>query len=794
MVPKKRPNENDSDDEPAHDDESLLRDTPPKAKKAKTSSKATANPVKESHKKALGELVNEAMALDPESPKPAKKAKRVSEQYQKLTQLEHIIRRPDTYIGSVERNEKQMWVFRPEENRMEYREISFVPGVFKIFDEILVNASDNKANDKNQSYIHVTIDRERGEISVENDGRGIPIEKHSKEKIWIPEMIFGHLLTGSNYDDEEQKVTGGRNGYGAKLCNIFSTKFTVETASAKHKKKYKQTWTANMSNMADPIITDQKGEDFTRITFSPDWKKFAGMTGMDDDLEALFTRRVYDLAGTIKGVRIKLNGRGLVALPSQSFPSYCELYTKAIKAERGEEASNDDNNIVMAKEKNERWQVGVAVSEGSFQNVSFVNGISTSSGGSHVNYIVDQLVTKLTAQVKKSNKGGVQLKPAQIKNHIFLFVNSQIVNPAFTSQTKEQLTTKASSFGSKFEVTDDFIKKIVANTELMANILATQQQRADLVLKKTDGKKRNRINNPKLVDANKAGTREGHKCTLILTEGDSAKGLAMAGRAVVSPDYFGVFPLRGKILNVRDATVTQIANNAEITAIKAFMGLQHKKEYTDLTSLRYGSIMIMTDQDHDGSHIKGLLINFLQCQYPSLLKIPGFLCEFITPIVKVWKGDSKRPTKSKSFFTMPEYEDWKLKTQGETGWHSKYYKGLGTSTSEEAQAYFTALDDHFKEFAAMRDEEVKLIELAFSNKQADERKMWLASHKPGTFLDHSATKITYTDFVNKELLLFSLADCARSIPSVVDGMKPGQRKILYSAFKRNLKKDMKVVE
>lgn len=716
------------------------------------------------------------------------KKKRVSELYQKLTQLEHIIKRPDTYIGSVERTEKQLWVYNTEKDCVEFREVSYVPGIFKIFDEILVNAADNKQNDKNMDELKVTIDREKGEISVWNNGRGIPIEIHSKEKIYIPEMIFGHLLTGSNYDDDQAKITGGRNGYGAKLCNIFSTEFTVETADARQKKKYKQTWTKNMSEMGKAKITDHKGDDFTKVTFYPDFAKF-GMTGIDDDLEGLFKRRVYDLAGTCKGVAVKLNGS---RVPARNFKKYIEMYTKAIKKERGEEAANDNSEIIT-ESSDPRWEIGFTVSDGSFQQVSFVNSIATTSGGTHVNYIADQIVTRLIDIVKKKNKGGAVLKPNQIRNHIFLFVNAQIVNPAFTSQTKEQLTTKSSQFGSKCQVSEDFMKKI-AKTEVINNILHFAQQKADQILKKSDGSKRSRMNNPKLTDANKAGTREGFKCTLILTEGDSAKGLAMAGRSVVGPDLFGVFPLRGKLLNVRDASVEQISKNAEIQNIKNFLGLQHKKVYTDTQGLRYGSLMIMTDQDHDGSHIKGLLINFLQVQFPSLLKIPHFLVEFITPIVKVWKGDPKNPSQSRAFYTMPEYESWKEAHKHERNWDHKYYKGLGTSTAEDAQSYFNDIDKHHKEFDVMKDEESALIELAFSKKKADERKEWLRQFKPGTYLDHTSKNISYTDFVNKELILFSMADNIRSIPSVVDGLKPGQRKVMYACFKRNLKKDMKVSE
>ena len=670
---------------------------------------------------------------------------------------------------------------------MENREVSFVPGLYKIFDEIVVNAADNKQNDKNMNEIRITVNRESGEISVWNNGRGIPIEMHSKEKIYIPELIFGHLLTSSNYDDTQQKVTGGRNGFGAKLCNVFSTEFTLETQDSRQKKKYKQTWTANMTKMGKAKITDAKGEDYTKVTFKPDYPKF-GMEGMDDDFEALVKRRVYDLAGTSK-VAVKLNGS---RIPVRDFKKYMQMYTKAIRRDRGDEGAAPKDEIITCS-PDPHWEVGFAVSDGAFQQVSFVNSIATTSGGTHVNYIADQICNRLAELVKKRNKNGATLKTAQIRNHIFIFVNALIVNPSFNSQTKEQLTTKASQFGSKCVLEEDFYKKI-QKTDVLSNILHFAEQKADQMLKKGDGGRRSRMNNPKLVDANKAGTKDGHHCTLILTEGDSAKGLAMAGRAVVGPDLFGVFPLRGKLLNVRDASFDQISKNQEIQNIKNFLGLQHKKEYTETRGLRYGHLMIMTDQDHDGSHIKGLLINFLQAQFPSLLKIPEFLIEFITPIVKVWKGNPKDPVKQRAFFTMPEYEAWREEPGNQRGWDHKYYKGLGTSSTEDAQVYFQDLDRHLKEFHTMQDHETELIELAFSKKKADERKEWLRQYRPGTYLDHSVSKISHADFINKELILFSMADNIRSIPSVVDGLKPGQRKVLYTCFRRNLRKDMKVVE
>jgi len=603
-------------------------------------------------------------------------------------------------------------------------------------------------------------------------------------------MIFGHLLTSSNYDDNQQKVTGGRNGYGAKLCNVFSTEFTVETVDSKQKKKYKQTWTENMSKMGKAKITDIKGDDYTKVSWKADYARF-GMAGIDDDFEAIIKRRTYDMAGTLRGMKVYLNGD---RIKISSFAKYMEMYTKSISRDQGKSEDDKEKDVIIT-DKLDRWDIGFAVSDGSFNQVSFVNSIATTSGGTHVNHIADQIIDKLMAIVNKKNKAAVKLKPAQIKNHLFLFVNCSIVNPAFTSQTKEQLTTKASQFGSKPVLSDKFLNAI-AKTEVIQNIMHFAQQKADQMMKKTDGNKRNRISNAKLTDANKAGTKDGHLCTLILTEGESASVLALAGRAVVNQDLFGVFPLRGKLLNVRDATVDQIMKNAEIQNIKKFMGLQHKKEYTvaDMKSLRYGHLMIMTDQDHDGSHIKGLLINFLQCQFPSLLKIPGFLLEFITPIVKVWKGDPKNPRGMKSFFSMPEYEEWKEQHQHEKGWDHKYYKGLGTSDIPDAQIYFKDLDTHMKRFQVMREEEEKLIELAFSKKKADARKDWLRDFVPGQHLDLTTPDISYDDFVNKELILFSMADNVRSIPSVIDGLKPGQRKVLYTCFRRNIKKDVKVVE
>ncbi|KAI7839009.1 hypothetical protein COHA_007248 [Chlorella ohadii] len=711
--------------------------------------------------------------------------KTIEETYQKLSQLEHILLRPDTYIGSTEAQEQQLWVHDGE--RMAFKNIRFVPGLYKIFDEILVNAADNKVRDSSMDSLRVDIDPAKGSIKVLNNGAGIPVEIHQKEGIYVPELIFGNLLTSSNYNDNEKKVTGGRNGYGAKLANIFSTKFVVETCDGKRGRRYKQTFSKNMTKKGEPVITDcGKDENWTCITFYPDLERF-GMAELEEETVQLMRKRVYDMAGILgktvkhdmagilgKTVKVYLNG---TRLKVKTFQEYVEMYL-----------GPKESGVPRVYERvSDRWEVCVATTEGQFNQVSFVNAICTSKGGTHVNYIADQVVKNLCEMINKKDKKA-NVKPFMAKNYLWVFVNCLIENPAFDSQTKDTLTLRASSFGSKCELPDAFLKK-VANCGIVDLILSFASFKADKELKKGDGAKRQRLTGiPKLEDANDAGGRSSEHCTLILTEGDSAKSLAVAGLSVVGRDRFGVFPLRGKLLNVRDASAAQITGNAEIQNIKQILGLQHGKAYTDVKSLRYGHLMIMTDQDHDGSHIKGLLMNYFHHFYPSLLKLPGFLVEFITPIIKATKGKE-----SISFYTLPEYEEWKDRTNLR-GWNIKYYKGLGTSTAAEAKQYFANIQSHRKEFVWDGEEDGKALEMAFSKKKVDERKQWLQNFAPGTFLDQSVDTISYSDFVHKELILFSRADLERSIPCMVDGLKPGQRKIMFACFKRNLKSDIKVAQ
>ncbi|KAJ1930823.1 DNA topoisomerase 2, partial [Kickxella alabastrina] len=268
---------------------------PAKVKKTTESSSAAAAKPKPKAAKAASASTSAAAA--------SRNGPSVEEIYQKKTPIEHVLLRPDTYIGSVEPTNDKMWVMDPATMRMVYREIRYTPGLYKIVDEILVNAADNKARDPTMKKIEITIDKESGVISILNDGKGIPIEIHKEQHVYVPELIFGHLLTSSNYNDTEEKITGGRNGYGAKLCNIFSKEFTVETTDMTAQKKYVQTFNDNMSKIGKPKITKYAlKKEYTKITFCPDYAKFQ-MTHLDDDAFALITKRAYDLAGCVEGVK-----------------------------------------------------------------------------------------------------------------------------------------------------------------------------------------------------------------------------------------------------------------------------------------------------------------------------------------------------------------------------------------------------------------------------------------------------------------------------------------------------------
>jgi DNA topoisomerase-2 len=718
----------------------------------------------------------------------------MADQYKKHTHREHILELPDTYIGSTETVDETRWVYDEPSKKMVHRTLRFNPGLYKIFDEVVVNARDalvRSTTEKGKTpikRIDITCGLVEGAftVTVENDGDGIPIEMHATEKVYAPELIFGHLLTSGNYNKEEEKIVGGKNGYGAKLANIFSTKFTVSTRSPSYESTYTQSWRKNMSICEKASIKKAKAtKGFVNVTFCPDLARFhgiseAGGTDIINDMKTVLHTRAIEVAAMAgKDVKVAYNG---TVLDTNTFEKFVRLFLR-------------DNASVAYERCGPRWEVAAVITRTLFsedqgtpedRHISFANGINTRKGGKHVDSVQRHLLGDICELAAKKRK--LDIKPAQLKDAVTLFVNATIVNPSFDSQTKETLTTPASKFGSTptygGKLTDGLVK---------AGVLDEAQAILDAKLardaKKTDGAKKRTLRGlPKLEDALWAGTNKSVECTLILTEGDSAATSAITGLKVVGREKWGVFPLKGKMLNVKDISMDKFNKNEELTSIKKILGLEQGKKYTSMKELRYGRVMVMADQDDDGSHIKGLLMNLFHTEWQELMKL-GFICSLATPLLKASKRGEVR-----SFYNQTEFDSWK-ESQGDAslkGWTLKYYKGLGTSTPAEAREWFENLHEIKYTWDQESDDS---FSLAFSKKRADDRKRWLATYDPKRVLQITGgVQIPYTKFINDELIHFSNADNIRSLPHLMDGLKPSQRKILFGCFKRGLKAEVRVAQ
>jgi DNA topoisomerase II len=703
----------------------------------------------------------------------------LSKKYQKKTDKQHILDNPDTYIGSIENVEQSMFVL--DDGNIINKDIHYIPGLYKLFDEGIVNCRDHvirmKKNIDNNipnslpvTNISITIS-EDGTITMLNDGNGIDVEKHPEYNVWIPELIFGHLRTSTNYNKEEEKIVGGKNGFGFKLVLIWSNYGEIETVDHVRKLKYKQNFSNNLDIIGKPSITKSSVKPYTKITFRPDYNRFYGNDKLPDDMVKLLRKRVYDIAAvTDKTVKVKLDGNNI---PVKTFLQYIEKYGIDTK---------------VHEQSNERWEYVVALSPtDEFMHVSFVNGIYTSKGGKHVDYILNQITKKMVTYIEKKKK--ITVTSTAIKEQLMLFIRCDVVNPAFDSQTKDYMNTPITKFGSSCVVSDKFIEK-VAKLGVMESACAITQVKDNKAAKKSDGKKSRNVRGiPKLIDANWAGTPQSNKCTIIFCEGDSAKAGIVSGLTTDDRNTIGVYPMRGKMLNVRGEQSKKILENKEVIEIKRILGLEANKEYSHedvKKNLRYGKILFMTDQDLDGSHIKGLGINLFQSMWNSLSKVPGFIGFMNTPILKAKKGSNEL-----LFYNDGEYEEWKSKNST-SGWKIKYYKGLGTSTGVEFKEYFE--NKKIVTFEHEGDVSDNSIDKVFNKKRADDRKTWLGGYNRKTYLDTNQPNVTFCEFIDQEMIHFSKYDCDRSIPNMMDGLKISLRKILYSAFKKNLTTEIKVAQ
>ena len=574
----------------------------------------------------------------------------VDKKFKKLDDIDHVILRPGMYIGSIKPHKSIKWLL--DSDKMSQSEITYNPGLLKIFDEIVTNSVDeSKRQESNLNTIKVTVDKSTGYINIWDNG-GIPVVKHSEHKEWIPEMIFSNLKAGSNFDDTEERSWAGTNGVGSTLTNIYSKKFTVTTCDGKN--HFTQTFSDNMRKRTAPK-TKKSTKGFTEIEYLVDFEKF-GLTGIDEEHFRMIEKRVYDLAACNTSLKIYFNGK---LINFKSFEDYIKLYTK---------------DYFCESKKDKTWSIGIALSENGFQQVSFANSTDTYDGGTHVDYVMNQIISQLREFFAKKHK--VDVKPSELKNHMFLFLDSTVINPSFSSQTKEKLITEIKDFGSTFEVSQKLIQQIL-KSEIVNSILDWIQQKKsaeDSKLQRELNKKLDKIKVEKLIDAK---GKERWKYSIGLFEGDSA---ISAFRKYRDPQVMGAFALKGKFVNVSEMTNQKLVQNTEVVNLMASIGLKLGQKI-DLKDLRYGRILFYVDADVDGNSIAGLLINFFHKYWPDMFD-RRMIYKVETPIVV---AIPKSKTKKKVlFYSQDEYNQWESKTDLKQ-WDIKYKKGLAALVDDEYQ-------------------------------------------------------------------------------------------------------------
>lgn len=721
-------------------------------------------------------------------PSPGGTFRITASEYQRYNSTrEHIYNITDTYIGSDEQMPRSERVLNLETMGFQEEEITIPEGVERIFVEISSNAGDNVARSLRHKIDpgEVTIKMDREVISVRNGGIPIPVEIHPVEKIWAPQLIFGMLHSSSNYNKDKVRTECGRNGYGAKLTNIFSKHFMITIGDPNNKRWYRQIWTENMTVQSEPEIKENyTGESFVEIVYKMDFERFKYKCYPDEAFR-LFSRHAADMSFTGK-VPVSFNG---IKLNVQKSKDYAKLYlgkegitnsiiyyqwppgTKTVE-KKGVQYAVDPGIVPMV-------EICAVDTPDNALNVSFVNGMWTRNGGVHADAAFKAVATGLLNTVNGGEKGkkknrSHKINLGDVKRHVSMFVSCWLGDPKFDGQTKTALRSPT----PKISIDEKLLLPIM-KWDLVNRLYAELEAKHFRASAKSDGKKRKFLTDIKGEDANDAGTVRSANCTLYVTEGKSAMGFAVSMLSLFEKgrDFIGLLPLKGKPLNVMNAPPLQVAENKEILELKKMLGLRERVNYLldeNFQTLRYGHLMILADADTDGKHILGLVLNLFHCKYPSLLA-RGYVKYLRTKIVDVKKGRQYM-----KFYSTNEYEMWKANTPDWKSWDHNYFKGLGSSSDDDIAQEFQApkiVQCFYDDLAPTT------LELAFHEDLADKRKDWIRNWQPDFKVEEMQMQ-PISAFINHEFIQFSIADVARSIPRFMDGMKKVQRKIIWGSMKK----------
>lgn len=614
-------------------------------------------------------------------------AKKVEQIYRKLSEVEHVLLRPARYLGTTTPTATRTYCV--ENDKVKWGDVTYSPAFVKLFDEIISNSADfsKRPEGKHLNKIDVEIDQATGVISVYDNG-GIPVVKHAEYNQYIPDMIFGELRSGSNFDDEADSTSTGQNGEGSTLTNIFSKSFTVDTADGKN--RFLCTYHDNMTHKDKPEVTKSK-KSYTKITYLPDYDRL-GIT-LDDEHYKMLVRRTYEIAATNTHLSVTLNGK---AIKFKGFKDYAAMFS--------------DSRVDFG---NDRFQVSVFHSKEGFQHLSFINSTNVRQGGTHIDYVMNQIIGGVREYVKKKTKQDV--KPSDIKNHFFLLINATLNNPRYGEQTKENLTTPPKDYGTTLDVDAKTLQKII-KSDIVAEIIewAENKQKleelAALRKKNKDLDKGNSLRD--ITKYEPANSKNRGRCILFIAEGDSAAKPLQSAR---NPEFHGIFPLKGKPINVRERKLKDLLENEELSALMKIIGLQFGVEPM-LSELRYKQMVIATDQDLDGYHLCALVINMFQQLWPGLVK-KGFLVKLETPIVRVTQAK-----KEIDFMSLAEFEEWKTKQT--KPFQSHYLKGLGSNDTKYLKQYMFD-EKYMLPITWKDDDDARALDIAFDKTKADERKAYI---------------------------------------------------------------------
>lgn len=622
--------------------------------------------------------------------------KKIEEKYQELSEIQHILTRPGMWVGSIKTEEKDAFIYNSKIAKFEMKIVNYVPAMLKVVDEVISNSCDEFRRKDNMGLteLYVKINKETGEIIVRDNG-GIPIVKHKEAGIYVPEFIFGRLRTSSNYDDSEDRNVIGTNGVGSALCNVFSSYFEIESADGKN--EFHRSWSNNMETLNNDLKVTKCGKKthYTQTRFKLDFSRFdTELATFDDDFINIIHKRCIDAAAANPGLKVIFNYNDEdIEWKFKKLDEYIDLYSNLLNIPDKIPFENDLCTAYIFPD--------------SSVDVGFVNGAECSKG-THMRAIRSEINQAIVDYLVKKDKLK-DLTTRGVDNKYSVFININVSNPGYDSQTKDTLVTPVEKFSKdekiKWEVSDKFLNKII-KSEIVALVRDWYKQKVAAEDEKAL-RKINRETNKGLKRPDKYITctskRKAEK-QLWIFEGDSAKAGFRCGR---NPEFQAGYTMRGVPPNVYGMTPLQIMKNEVFNDIVTILGIKWGKEF-NIDDLNFGKIVISTDADVDGDKIASLLLVFFN-NWPELIE-KNIVCRSISPIIISRKGKD-----CQKFYSMDEFKDAEKKLKG---YSHKYAKGLGGLSNQESKEmyqepkflYFKkdeAADSMFRKWFAKGDSETR---------------------------------------------------------------------------------------